>query len=128
MRIKGWKDVSRCLRVGSIVVDSRGIISSDPFVRVAYFSGRDYRHRITAERIVNPIIEISAGLRMEIFIQENLLVCIVRDERCSGRDAVDLPPAANWDEFLLCLREAFWEAASYYAVASGKASLCCRCR
>jgi len=126
MRIKGWKEFNRCLRAGSIVVDHQGIISYDPFVMVAYFLGGKYCCRITAERIVVPMIEISAGLRMEVSIEGNRLTCVVRDERCSGRGAVDFPPEANWDGFFSCLRRAAREGMSFYAVVSGRASLCRR--
>lgn len=117
-RINNFADIRVSLKAREqrIVINNRGVIpETDPFVRVGCFTdlGREYRHRITVPRFVEPLLRIVGdSLWMTIFIEKEngTLVCVIQDHdcQCSGRGEIvlDRDSLATWDNFLKCVLDA----------------------
>ncbi len=120
-RVNNFHRIREILNRGhEIQVCAAGIIPhADLHVKVGWYRrGGDYQHRITATRLIDPLLQIAGDdLRMTIFVKkpENggnaFLVCVVQDcaGYCSGRGAYNLGSsrlACDWNAFLIGAQKA----------------------
>jgi hypothetical protein len=73
-RINKFSEIARIInRAGKIVVDKRGVeknVESD--VLVAHYSASgEYRRRITATWLVEPLLKVAGDLRMRLYLLES---------------------------------------------------------
>jgi hypothetical protein len=95
MQIAIFGKIARILNRGNrIVVDERGVEENVPFdVKAGWYSGLrgDYQKRITAPWLVEPLLAVANGLRMQLSIMkphringDYCLVCVIGRGLISG--------------------------------------------
>lgn len=84
--------VGHCLNLGyKIIVDPSGLNGDK--VKVGVFGGKDldeYRMRVTAPQVVEPLLKFAGDRKMEIFIRDSILVCEIKNGRLGGMGTLSI--------------------------------------